>query len=59
MKAETVYNVAIHLNSDELYKLHKMIEKKLNENLIYEKDLIAKNEIRQYLIKKCFSKFKK
>jgi hypothetical protein len=59
MKAQTVYNVAIHLNYDELYKLHKMIENKLNENLIYEKDLIAKNEIRQYLIKKCFSKFKK
>lgn len=63
MKAETVFNVAIHLSDYELQRLNNLIFDKLK--LIPEKALkkLSKTEDQEErmarLIKLCFSKIKK
>jgi hypothetical protein len=63
MKAETVFNVAIHLSDYELQRLNNLIVDKLK--LIPEKALkkLSKTEEQEErmarLIKLCFSKIKK
>ena len=63
MKAETVFNVAIHLSDYELQRLNNLIVDKLK--LIPEKALkkLSKKEEQEErmarLIKLCFSKIKK
>ena len=63
MKAETVFNVAIHLSDYELQRLNNLIVDKLK--LIPEKALkkLSKTEEKEErmarLIKLCFSKIKK
>lgn len=63
MKAETVFNVAIHLSDYELQRLNNLIFDKLK--LIPEKALkkLSKTEEQEErmarLIKLCFSKIKK
>lgn len=60
MKAETVFNVAIHLNHKELKKLKTLIDKRLEEIPPPKKSPfdLTDEEIRENLIKRYFSKKK-
>ena len=63
MKAETVFNVAIHLSNYELERLNSLIKDKLNlkpEKVLKNLFKTEKKKKRMLrLIKLCFSKIKK
>ena len=59
MNAKDVFNIAKHLERNELMKLNSLIEKKLyNQNDKKSKMIYNEKEIIQYLIKTHFSKIK-
>jgi hypothetical protein len=58
MKAETVFDIAIHLNDEELLKLNNLIKKRvlqITKKQNKTKKEIQKVEIMRYLVRK-FSK---
>ena len=58
MKAETVYNVAIHLSKKELVKLHRLLENRIKETPPKRKNRfdITDEEAIAFIKKRCFSK---
>lgn len=61
MRAEEVYNIAIHLPEKELERLYTLLEKRVcNAKKVYckptKKKLITDEEARRYLLKTVFKK---
>ena len=60
MKAEDIYNVAIHLNDYEFQRLNKLIGTELKSRTKEGKKIYTEEDVEmiRYLIKLCFSKKK-
>ncbi|MDI1303669.1 MAG: hypothetical protein PSX42_02245 [bacterium] len=60
MKAETLFNVAIHLSDYELQRLNKLIgdKLKLRTKKLFKKPILPQEENMIRLIKTCFTKIK-
>ncbi|RXR31320.1 hypothetical protein EQG68_10585 [Flavobacterium piscinae] len=59
MKAETVFNVAIHLSKEELIKLQVLVQNRINEKPKKRKkryDDITMEEAMAFIKKRCFSR---
>lgn len=59
MKAETVYNVAIHLSKEELIKLLELVQNRINEKPKKKKkkyDDVTMEEAMAFIKKRCFSR---
>ncbi|WP_264522383.1 hypothetical protein [Flavobacterium sp. N1994] len=59
MKAEEVYNIAIHLSEMELERLYALLKKRIckKQNIVFKspkKLLITDEEARRYLLKTVF-----
>ena len=59
MKAEEVYNIAIHLSDNELERLYILLQNIVNNKQIkvripFRKKLISDEEAREYLLKTVF-----
>ena len=59
MKAETVYNVAIHLSREEVIKLQQLVQNRINVKPIKKRkkyDDITMEEAMIFIKKRCFSR---